>query len=112
MEFNFDITAYDSQCFMSDSEWAMVLESGAFVKTGKVYHTVFKRKVLTFKITNVGNVELLRIRNIPCARYKLPMLDNILSFNQRAAAILECDRLSRGRELDDELFNIYGKNCG
>ena len=105
---NFDIRPFEAQCFVSDEEWQMILESGAYIQTGKVYHTVFKRNVITFKITEVGNVELLNKRRVPCSKYELPMLDNTMSFKQRQAVYLERERLQKGRQLDDEHYLIYG----
>lgn len=112
MNYNFDLRPYEAKCFISDEDWQMIFESGAYIQTGKVYHAVFKRHVLTFKITEVENglvnCELLSKRKVPCGKYKLPMLDNTMSFKQRSAVYLERERLQKGRELDDEHFLIYG----
>jgi hypothetical protein len=107
MNLDFDYKNFDAQCPVSDKEWEMILLSGTFVKTGKVCHTIYKRQVLTFMFKN-GNVELLNQRKVPSPKYSLPLLDNTVSFNKRAAVYLEREQLRSGRQLDDGNWKIYG----
>lgn len=104
---DYDILPFESQCFLSDLEWSAIIESGTYIKTGNVYHTIFKKEVITFKMNEIGMCELLNRRKIPCKKYKLPIIDKNLSFSARKSVYLERENLQKGRELDDSNFLKY-----
>lgn len=104
---DFDIRPFESKCFISDMEWQMILESGAYRKIGKCNYAVYKNHVLTFKIQENGLVELLQKRRKPAANYTLPALTMGMNFSQRVAVYKEERRLVRGQELDVEHYLKY-----
>ncbi len=104
---NFDIRPFESKCFISDKEWQMITESGAYRKIGKCYYAVYKNHVLTYMIKDNGLIELLQKRRKPVVNYTLPALTVGMNFQQRVAVYKEERRLVRGQELDVEHFLKY-----
>jgi hypothetical protein len=102
----FDLSKYEAQSLVSDSEWQMIFESGTVVQTGKTYHVVFKNRVITFNIRN-NNPTILNIRRTPNSNYQLPLLSKTASFKQRAAVYLELEKLRSSKDLDDGNYLIY-----
>ena len=108
MNFDFDIRPFEHKCFVSDEEWQMILESGAYRKIGEKYFTIYKNHILTFIIRENGMIELLQRRRKPAVNYELPVLTADMNFAQRRAVYMEEICLSRGREIDMKNFLIYG----
>jgi hypothetical protein len=104
---DFDLSKFEGKAFLSDQEVYNILISGAFVKTGNKYHTIYKRNVISFTVRD-GVAFIHKFRKVPCVDYSLPIVDNTVSFSKRAACYLELENLEKNRTLDDGNFKIYG----
>ena len=108
MDLDFRLETYEGKAFISDQDVEMVLLSGAYIKLGKYYHFKYKQHVMTITIDDKGLYNICAKRRVPCAEYELPLKDNYVEFRQRAAAVIEKDRLKKTwQPLDDGMYRIY-----